>query len=485
MAGDHPTDASGLASYSSSTSSSSSSSSSSSLSSSLVPRIISGSLGSMAVALAVTPLEVAKIRQQQAAAAASSSSSSSFPGATSFRGVRVGCLPCRECGSTVVLNNGLMECVLPMPMPATRSTTMPAVPSQMKARMTMTMTMTMTGGHHRNNNMGTISTLVSIFENEGAAGLYAGLRPTLVMSVPNTVLYFAAYDELSSRLRRHRHRHHQQYDRQQSSSSQSQPAHIPLLAGSAARLLATLATAPLELVRTRQAAAKHDGAALGGGGGKRRGVMGELLHLTRSGGGVSSLYSGLAPTLWRDVPFSAIYWLFLERFRDALRSSYRESHPPAGGGVGYRHHPWGGAEGGGDGDILEGLPPVVEAGHAFVAGAAAGSVAAAFTTPFDVVKTRRQIAIVGRRESSSSHRRHHHHRGADCSESTRKLPDLDGACATKGGGGNSSSGRRRGIVFVGDNNMGTFGHMRHIVEREGMSGLWKGNVTRMAKVAPA
>lgn len=305
--------------------------------------------------------------------------------------------------------------------------------------------MTMTGGHHRNNNMGTISTLVSIFENEGAAGLYAGLRPTLVMSVPNTVLYFAAYDELSSSMRRHRHRHHHQYDRQQSSSSQSQPAYIPLLAGSAARLLATLATAPLELVRTRQAAAKHDGAALGGGGGggKRRGVMGELLHLTRSGGGVSSLYSGLAPTLCRDVPFSAIYWLFLERF--------------------------------------EGLPPVVEAAHAFVAGAGAGSVAAAFTTPFDVVKTRRQIAIVGQRERSSSS---HHHRGAYYSESTRKLPNLNGACAKKGGGG-SSGGRRRGIVFLGDNHMGTFGHMRHIVEREGISGLWKGNVTRMAKVAPA
>jgi hypothetical protein len=33
--------------------------------------------------------------------------------------------------------------------------------------------------------------------------------------------------------------------------------------------------------------------------------------------------------------------------------------------------------------------------------------------------------------------------------------------------------------------LGTFGHMRRIVQREGISGLWKGNVTRMVKVAPA
>ena len=34
-------------------------------------------------------------------------------------------------------------------------------------------------------------------------------------------------------------------------------------------------------------------------------------------------------------------------------------------------------------------------------------------------------------------------------------------------------------------NAGTFGHMQHIVQQEGMAGLWKGNVTRMVKVAPA
>jgi hypothetical protein len=33
--------------------------------------------------------------------------------------------------------------------------------------------------------------------------------------------------------------------------------------------------------------------------------------------------------------------------------------------------------------------------------------------------------------------------------------------------------------------LGTFGHMRHIAQEEGIVGLWKGNVTRILKVAPA
>lgn len=52
---------------------------------------------------------------------------------------------------------------------------------------------------------------------------------------------------------------------------------------------------------------------------------------------------------------------------------------------------------------------------------------------------------------------------------------------TKGEGGKNPS-----TVGVGHSNaVGTFGHMRQIiVQTEGVSGLWKGNVTRMAKITP-
>jgi len=52
------------------------------ISSPLIPRILSGSLGSIVTALAVTPLEVVKIRQQ-----ASGAHNNIAP--TSFRGIKV------------------------------------------------------------------------------------------------------------------------------------------------------------------------------------------------------------------------------------------------------------------------------------------------------------------------------------------------------------------------------------------------------------
>ena len=53
------------------------------ISSPLIPRILSGSLGSIVTALAVTPLEVVKIRQQ----AAGAQNNTIAP--TSFRGIKV------------------------------------------------------------------------------------------------------------------------------------------------------------------------------------------------------------------------------------------------------------------------------------------------------------------------------------------------------------------------------------------------------------
>lgn len=74
-----------------------------------------------------------------------------------------------------------------------------------------------------------------------------------------------------------------------------------------------------------------------------------------------------------------------------------------------------------------------------------------FCRPFDVVKTRRQMVAA---------------------EADAAAPESCEVCAGSGRALNGSG-------------TGTFGHMRRILQREGVGGLWKGNVTRMVKVAPA
>ena len=89
-----------------------------------------------------------------------------------------------------------------------------------------------------------------------------------------------------------------------------------------------------------------------------------------SADGIGSLWRGLPPTLWRDVPFSGIYWFTYE----ALRGAFVDiAQPGAAAAV----------------QSSNGREFV----NAFSCGAVAGAVAAALTTPFDVVKTIRQVSL--------------------------------------------------------------------------------------------
>eukprot|EP01063_Lacrimia_lanifica_P022665 TRINITY_DN30197_c0_g1_i1.p1 TRINITY_DN30197_c0_g1~~TRINITY_DN30197_c0_g1_i1.p1 ORF type:complete len:364 (+),score=84.52 TRINITY_DN30197_c0_g1_i1:64-1155(+) len=180
--------------------------------------------------------------------------------------------------------------------------------------------------------------LSDTFAQEGLRGLYAGFVPTLVMSVPNNVLYFAAYEHLRDRL--------------QADGSVLPDAYRPLapvVAGSSARCITTAVTSPIENVRTRVQA----------------GVTLANVRASVAEAGVLTLWKGAVPTLWRDVPFSAIYWFMYERVKRQLDTQ----NPSGSRSIGL---------------------------NAFAAGAAAGSVAAVATMPFDVVKTRVQV------ESSST-----------------------------------------------------------------------------------
>uniref|UniRef100_H3BZ25 Mitochondrial glutathione transporter SLC25A39 n=1 Tax=Tetraodon nigroviridis TaxID=99883 RepID=H3BZ25_TETNG len=182
---------------------------------------------------------------------------------------------------------------------------------------------------------GTLDAFVKITRHEGLRSLWSGLPPTLMMSVPATVIYFTCYDQLRDYLRY---------------SLGLQGNHVPLISGAVARLGAVTVISPLELVRTKMQS--------------RRRPYSELFACIRSAvaqDGVLSLWRGWGPTVLRDVPFSALYWFNYELVKTQLCQWSQLAQ--------------------------------ANVSISFTAGAFSGAIAAILTLPFDVVKTRRQIQL--------------------------------------------------------------------------------------------
>ena len=160
------------------------------------------------------------------------------------------------------------------------------------------------------------------------------------MAVPANVIYFVGYDTLRHNI----------------------PATIPqtiapLIAGTFARTFAVVAISPIELFRTRlQAYHPTENRST------FRSVLSGVSSLVKEQG-FRSLWRGLELTLWRDVPFSGIYWMGYE----GLRRRFQQYEF-------FRR--------GGEAAFFE---------TAFLSGGLSGTLAAFVTQPFDVSKTRRQV----------------------------------------------------------------------------------------------
>lgn len=280
-------------------------------------KAVSACFGAVATSLAITPLDVAKIRiQMQEPTLDAGAQLCASCGELRLSRPPAGLLAtsmaeCSQCTHYEVFYGGLSESL----HPKTRNMWAPPHPN--------------TAGYRMN----TIEMLVALVRYEGVTSLWAGLPPTLVMSLPATVLYMMCYDELRSRIPRR--------------EDGSLRWWAPLLSGTSARAVAAAAVSPLELIRTQMQSGSWESSV---------GLLGGL-HRTVARGGVAGLYAGLIPTLFRDIPFSGIYWTVFEANKRHL--STRD------------------------------LPPFAVS---FASGAAAGMLAAAVTTPFDVCKTRMQIA---------------------------------------------------------------------------------------------
>lgn len=364
--------------------------------------------------LLATPLDVVRVRWQSQGISqppaidfTKLAMPTTTPGGAPFRPSNLGVTAC--CREVFFTNNTSEVCVVgPRPL---NSNPITCAVEQTQQR---TFTSTFDG-------------LRKIARNEGVTTLWRGLSPTLIMAIPANIIYFTGYESL-------------RFNPASPIARTVRDEYAPLVAGSVARILAATAVSPIELFRTRLQAVQ--GSASGAS------------HLTTTFRGIKdmvaahgyrSLWRGLTLTLWRDVPFSGMYWWGYETIRGRLTDARERGR----GGL----------------DLDLDLDLDLEPGetrqqararrrsrsrsnenHAdtftdsFLAGAASGGFASVVTMPFDVGKTRTQVF----RDSPS-------------------------------GGPAAAAPEERNMARL----------LWHIFRTEGLPGLFRGCVPRTLRVAPA
>ena len=238
------------------------------------------------------------------------------------------------------------------------------------------------------------------------------------MAIPANVIYFTGYDYLRS-------------SPHSPINTNISDAYTPLLAGSVARVAAASVISPIEMFRTRMQATSHSSTSI-----FKETLLG-IQEMVRAQG-YTSLWRGLTLTMWRDVPFSGIYWWGYEATRNALTDMRDINRGRVLNPERSRTR-----RGSRSRDQENHTATFVDS---FLAGSLSGAVAAIITTPFDVGKTRQQVLK---------------HSGA----------------SSKPGGLGAAD------IPPEERSMPRF--LYHIFRSEGLPGLFRGWAARCLKVAPA
>ncbi|CAG9936930.1 unnamed protein product [Clonostachys rosea f. rosea IK726] len=185
----------------------------------------------------------------------------------------------------------------------------------------------------------------TIWRQEGIRrGLYGGWIPALGGSFPGTVLFFGTYEWSKRFLIDHGLQQHLSY----------------LSAGFLGDLAASIVYVPSEVLKTRlQLQGRYNNPYFKSGY-NYRGTIDAARTIVRTEGS-AALFHGYGATLFRDLPFSALQFMFWEQFQTWARR-YKQSR-----------------------DI--GVPLEL------LTGASAGGLAGVITCPLDVVKTRLQTQV--------------------------------------------------------------------------------------------
>ncbi|XP_069557293.1 mitochondrial glycine transporter A-like isoform X1 [Brachyistius frenatus] len=180
--------------------------------------------------------------------------------------------------------------------------------------------------------VGMVSVLLSVVRTEKLLGLWKGVSPSFVRTIPGVGIYFSTY-----------------YSLKQHFYQESSPGAVEaVLLGGGARMVAGVLMLPVTVIKARFECGRYSYGS----------VTGALRSVCRTEG-PAALFSGLMATLLRDVPFSGIYVMFYSQAKASLPKEISAS-PSA---------------------------PLAN----FSCGILAGVLASLITQPADVVKTHVQV----------------------------------------------------------------------------------------------
>jgi solute carrier family 25 S-adenosylmethionine transporter 26 len=215
------------------------------------------------------------------------------------------------------------------------------------------------------------------FPSGGFQGIYRGVGSAIVGSAPGAALFFVTYDSTKRALLRYagsatdaRTATGQRIDAAKAVDPRT-AALIQMLAASLGETAACIVRVPTEVVKQRAQAVQHPSSAAA------------LMHILRNNSGfgrIRELYRGGGITLLREIPFTIIQFPLWEAMKAwHVRTM---SQPSLGVISDFKDKT---AAGLASADSVPALP-------AAIYGALSGAVAAAVTTPLDVLKTRLMLS---------------------------------------------------------------------------------------------
>ena len=150
--------------------------------------------------------------------------------------------------------------------------------------------------NHPSQTKGMFQMIQKVVREESISGLWRGTTPAVVRVVPGAGIYFTMLHSVSSKLRP-----------KSLAPTSPLPAQYAAISGIVARSSAAVALCPISVIKTRMEATHVSSQAY-------QSLFGGLSHVIKTDG-ILGLYRGLLPTLIRDAPYAALYFMTYDRTR--------------------------------------------------------------------------------------------------------------------------------------------------------------------------